>query len=136
MFEDSANGMKGLASDVGNVLNDYNSTVHIKKRDVLAASRAAKERASTDDSTVKPEIDNNSNAQDKADRQNVFHLLAIGVKEGIAEGITNIVGRDITNPILRTTDNINFKSVDQYQIHQLFTIITEGAERPEFSNIW
>ena len=48
--------------NVSNALNDYKSTVHIKNRDVLAASRAAAERASTNDSTVEPEIDNNSNA--------------------------------------------------------------------------
>ena len=26
--------------------------------------------------------------------------------------------------------------MDQFQIHQLFTAITEGAEIPELSNIW
>ena len=51
------------------------------------------------------------------------------------EGITKLVGRDITNPILRTIDNSNFKLVDQYQIHKPFTAITEEAERPESSNI-
>ena len=70
LFEDSANRMKGLASDVRNALNEYKLTVHIKKRDVLAASRAAAKRSSTDN--VEPEIENNSDAQDKADRQNVF----------------------------------------------------------------
>ena len=135
LFEDSADEMKGLSSAVGNALKDYKSTAHIKKRDVLAASRAAAERASIEDSTAEPEINTNSDTQDKADRQNVFRLAEIGVKEGITEGITKIVGRDTTNPILRTTDNSNFKSVDQYQIHQLFTAITEGAERPESSNI-
>ena len=98
---------------------------------MLAASRAAAEHAST----VKPEIANNSDAQDEADWQNVFRLAAIGVKEGIAEEITKIVRRDIKNPILRTMDNIDFNSVDQFQIHQLFPAITEGAERPESSNI-
>ena len=127
--------MKGLASNIKNALNKYKSTIHIKKRDVLAASRAATERASTNDSTFKPEILNNSYAQEKADRQNVICLSAIGVNEGIAEGITNIVGRDITNPILRTTDNSNFKSVDHYQIHQLFTNITEETERTKSTNI-
>ena len=127
--------MKVLVSAVINVLNAYKSTVHVKKRDVLAASRSAAEQASTEDSTVKPEINKNIDAQDEADLQNVFRLAAIGVKEGIAEGITKIVGRDITNPILQTTDNSDFNSVDQYQIHQLFTEITEGAERPESSNI-
>ena len=135
LFKDSANGMKVLVSAVINVLNAYKSTVHVKKRDVLAASRSAAEQASTEDSTVKPEINKNIDAQDEADLQNVFRLAAIGAKEGIAEGITKIVGRDITNPILQTTDNSDFNSVDQYQIHQLFTEITEGAERPESSNI-
>ena len=32
-------------------------------------------------------------------------------------------------------DNRDFMSVDQYQIHQLLTAITEGAERPESTNI-
>ena len=100
LYEDSANGMKGIASDVSNALNDYKSTVHIKKRDVLAEPRAANERASTDNSTVEPEILNNSDAQDEADWQNVFLLAEIGFKEEIAEGITKIVGRDITNPII------------------------------------
>ena len=99
------------------------------------SSRAASKCASTDDITVEPEIANNSNTQDKADRQNVFHLVAIRAKEGITEGITKIAGRDITIPILLTTDNRDFKSVDKFQIHQLFIAITEGAERPESVNI-
>ena len=57
-------------------------------------------------------------------------------KDGIAEGITKIVGRQITNTMLKTTDNSDFKSVDQYQSHQFFTAITEGAERLESTNIW
>ena len=120
--------MKGLTSAVGNALNNYKSTVHIKKRDVLSASRAAAKQTSIKDSMVEPEINTNRDAQDKADCQNVFHLAAIGVKEGIAEVITKIARRDITNPIFQTTKNSDFKSVDQYQIHQLFTTITEGAE--------
>ena len=71
LYEDSADGMKGLASNLSNALNDYKSTAHIKKRDMLAASRAAAERASTNDrtnnSTVEPEITNNRDVQDKVD---------------------------------------------------------------------
>ena len=114
LYKDSDNGMKGLTSNVSNALNKYKSTIHIKSRDILAASRAAAERASTNDSTVEPDIANNSDAQEGADRQNVFQLVAIGVKEGVSEGITKIARRDITNPILRTKDNRNFKSVDEF----------------------
>ena len=81
---------------------------------MLAASRAAANRVSTDYSTADPEITNNSDAQDEADRQNVFRLAAIGIKEGISEGITKIFGKDITNPILQTMEDRDFKSVDQY----------------------
>jgi len=62
-------------------------------------------------------------------------LGAIGVKEGVAAGITKLVGKDITNPILQTMDEISFKSENDYQLHQLITAITEGADRPEATTI-
>ena len=68
-------------------------------------------------------------------RQNVICLAAIGVKEGIVEKITKIVGRDITISIQWKMENRHFKSVDQYQIHQRSTTITKGAEQPELLNI-
>ena len=120
LFEDSSKGMKGLASAVRKAINDKKSTFHIKIRDVLTASRAASERANIEDITVEPEINTNSDDDE-----------AIGVKEGIAEVITKIIGRDITNTILRTTDNNDFKSVNQYQTHQLFTLLQR--ERNELS---
>ena len=46
--------MKGLAIAVRNKLNDYKSTVHIKKQDVLAVSIAASEQTIIDDSTIEP----------------------------------------------------------------------------------
>ena len=76
---------------------------------MFASLRAAAEQASIEDNTVEPEINTNSNARDKADRQNVFRLTAIGVKEGIVVEITKIVGRDITNPILQKTDKNDFR---------------------------
>ena len=68
LSEDSSYRMKGLASDTSNVLNEYKSTINIKKRDVLAASIASADIVGTNDRTVKTEITNTSDAQDKADR--------------------------------------------------------------------
>ena len=79
LLEDSTDGMKGLASTVRNALNAYKSIVHIKKQDLLTASRAAAKRTSIKDSTDESEINTNRDAQDKADLQNVFRLAAIGV---------------------------------------------------------
>ena len=105
--------MKGLVCAVGNALNNCKLWVHIKKGYGLAALRAAARRASIEDSTIELEININRDAQDKADFQNVIRHADIGVKEGIAEVITKIIRRDITNPILRTTDNSDFKLVDK-----------------------
>ena len=59
----------------------------------------------------------------------------IGVKEAVAEGITALVGEGITNPVLWTADGRNFRGVDEYQLHQLYTAIMEGSDRPEATNI-
>jgi hypothetical protein len=136
LFEDSTDGMKGLLSTATNTLTEYKATISIKRKDILKDSKDAAARLSSSSGTmVQPEIATNSNAQEEADRQNTFRLAAIGVKEGVAAGITKIIGKDITNPILHTTDGISFKSVDEYQLHQLVTAITEGAERHEASTI-
>ena len=74
---------------------------------------AAAHLSSSSGRTVQPEITTNSEAHEEADRQNTYRLAAIGVKEGVAAGIATIVGKDITKSILRTTDGISFKSVDE-----------------------
>ena len=128
--------MKGLLSTTKNTLTEYTATISIKHKDILRDSKDAADRLTINSgTTVQPEIAMNSNAQEEADRQNTYRLAAIGVKEEVAEGITKIVGKDITNPILRMSDGISFKSVDGYQLHQLVTAITEGAEWPEATTI-
>jgi hypothetical protein len=113
---------------------DYKAHISIKHKDVLKDSKDAADRLSNS-TTVLPEIATNSNVQEEADRINTYRLAAIGVKEGVAAGITKITGKDITNPILRMVDGISFKSVDDYQLHQLITAITEGMERLEATTI-
>ena len=118
LFEDSTDGMKGLLSTAKITLTDYKAHIIIKHKDVLKDLKDAADRLSSSSSsgtTVQPEIATNSDAQEEADRQNTYRLGAIGVKERVAAGITKLVGKDITNPILQTTDGISFKSVDDYQ---------------------
>ena len=52
--------MKVLGSNISNVLNEYKSMIKINKRDMPAASKAAADLISTDNTTVKPEITKNS----------------------------------------------------------------------------
>ena len=45
----------------------------------------------------------------------------------IATGITALVGEAITNPILCTVDSSDFKTVDDYDLANLFKAISDGA---------
>ena len=62
--------------------------------------------------------------------KNRARLVAIGVKKDISAAITSIVGSHITNPILRTTDGSYFRTVDEYDLHQLISAVKGGAKRP------
>ena len=79
---------------------------------------------------IAPKIITNNDAQDEADRKNMYRLAAIGVKEGVAAGITKLVGADVTNPILRLADGTDFKTIDAYSIASLIKAIIDGADRP------
>ena len=133
-FEETSDGMKGLKDKTPNVLTEMKAGVEVTKAAVLKAPRDKEAAASTSSITVAPEI-GKDDARKEADQQNTFRLAVIGVKEAVAEGITALVGEAITNPVLRTADGSDFCGVDEYQLHQLYTDIMEGADRPEATNI-
>ena len=60
----------------------------------------------------------------------MFRLAAIGAKEGAAAGISKVVGTDITDTTLRTTDGQDFKTVNKYTLYAFMRAVIEGAERP------
>ena len=107
-FEESADGMVRLGSETPNTLTNYKSNVAIKNSGVKRQLIDEAQAASSTINIVAPEITTNSNAQDGADRKNTARLAAIGLKEAIVAAITSIVGAQITNPILRTTDGSDF----------------------------
>ena len=108
LFKELADGMVGLGRKTPDTLTKYKSNVTIKESNVKRQSIAEEQAASSTINTVAPKITTNANTQDEADRQNTARLTAIGVKEAIAAAITLIVGSQITNPILCTTDGSDF----------------------------
>lgn len=139
LFEDSDNGMLGLSYTASNTINSYKANIATKKKDVIATAKAAADKQNDlnkaagnwDSTIVEPEFTSSgTDAQDEADRINTYRLAAIGVKEGIAAGITQLIGKDNTNLILRSADGSRMKSVDEYKLHQLWTAISDGADRP------
>ena len=53
----------------------------------------------------------------------------IGAKEGVVKAITTLVGTNITNSVLQTS-NGDFKSVDNYTLHKVLQAAFENADRP------
>ena len=80
--ENATDGMKGLLSDGANELTDFKANVAIRVPKVKAASIAAAALIST---TAVPHISTNEDAQEEANRQNVFRLACVGAKEQMAK---------------------------------------------------
>ena len=53
----------------------------------------------------------------------------IGAKEGVVEAITTLVGTNITDSVLQTSDS-EFKSVDNYTLHKVLQAAFENANCP------
>ena len=127
--------MVGLGSETPYTLTSYKSNFAIKKSNVTRKSITEAQAAISTINIVVPKITTNADTQDEADRQNTARLATIGVKEAIAATITSIVGAQITNPILRTTDGLDFRTVNEYNLHQLLSAVKGGAKRPSVTAI-
>ena len=91
--------MKGLLSIMTNNCKVKSSKVYIYTS-ILKASKKAADASSTSSKTVTPEITLCADAQEEADHQNMFTKAVIEAKEGSTEGITDLVGSEITDAIL------------------------------------
>ena len=127
-------GMSGLctkSSDVAKITTTSVATIQSVLDEAAAKARAA----STLTHTATPTISTRSDAQEEADRINLLNQAVIGAKEGAAEAITNKVGSDITDTVLKTADGSDFKGVDDYQLEDLLTAVLQGADRPSTTDI-
>jgi hypothetical protein len=95
---------------------------------ILHESRDIAEAQSTAQLPVLPTITAHADAQDEADRINMVNQAVIGAKEGAMEAITEKVGSDITDAILRTADVTNYRSIDDYELHNLVNAAIQGAD--------
>ena len=127
-FKDTDGDMKGLKDETPNVLTKMKAGFAFTKSAVPKASMDKAAATSKLSINVAPEI-GKDDSRKEADQQNTFRLAVIGVKEAVTEGITALVGEAITNPVLWTANSSDFHGVNEYQIHQLYTSIMEGAVR-------
>ena len=45
----------------------------------------------------------------------------MGVKEGATKAITELIGSDITDTVLRAADETDYKGIDKYSLAKLIT---------------
>lgn len=133
---DSDNGMAKLLEDTKNAINSIKSTTVYTADDVLAQSKAeAKKISAAQNITAAPKYNTRADAQEHADRLNVYSQAVVGYKEGVVEALTNAVGSDVLNAALIDVDGTSPKGLDDYKLADLTKLIIEGANRPQASDV-
>ena len=129
-------GLTQLLAQGQNALTKLKSTDMYDAASVLKQSaRDAAALARQSGIDKKPQITTRADAQDEADRRNYAIQAAIGAKEGAAEAITNKVGSDITDSVLRNADGNDNKSVDEYTLYEVLQAAIQGAICPTMTEI-
>lgn len=135
--EQPGKGMALLAEKGPNELTTLKSTDMFTAAQILAASKKEAEALAkkTGMPQEKPAIETRGDAQEEADRKNYAIQATIGAKEGAAEAITEKVGSDITDHVLRNADGNDYKGVDDYTLHDILEAVMAGAIRPNLASV-
>ena len=129
----SGRGMSALAESTTNSLTSIKSTDSVTTDSILAAATTEAIAAAGKPDAIQTKY-TRSEARDEADAQNYSIQATIGTKEGVAEGITQLVGSAITDSVLKNVDG-SPKTVDEYTIALLLQAIRDGSIRPEHQDV-
>jgi hypothetical protein len=132
-----------LGKAMEKLLNNGNNLLTlVKSADAITASymikkaknRADKLTASTS-KTVLPSITSRAEAQEEANQLNVINQLVIGAKEGAVKAITKLVGSDVTNAILWTSNSSNHKSIENFTLFEVMKSAIDGTNQPSTNDV-
>ena len=129
-------GMEKLLNTGDNRLTLVMSTNAITARSMIKEAKLhAKSRSTSTGNTVLPTITAQVEAQEEADHLNVINQAVISVKEGALDAITKLVGSNITNAILRTSNGSNHKGVEDFRLFDVMQAAIDGDNRPSTNNV-
>ena len=124
-------GMKQLLIQTPNLLNSIKSTDNKTPDEILRSAKNQAALLSTSSGQpIEPIIKTRAEAIDEADRINYAYQATIGTKMGVADAITEKVGKDIKDPILRTANGTDYKLVDDWSLRELMEAAISGAINP------
>ena len=134
--DDGLHGMRVLLTGApANSLTTIKATSSATRATVLAASKEATVAISTTLAPVEPYIKTNADAQDEADRQNMYILEVVGAKKGVVAGVTTISGKEITGAVLHSVNSTTIKNVYKYTLHELMQAVIDGTDRPATKDV-
>jgi hypothetical protein len=129
---DARKGMRGLL--IQNTYGPKSNKAVTPEAVLKEAKEAAAMESKATGTTVTPAFTLCSEAKEEADRCNVAAKAMIGVKEGVVEALMALVGTNITNCMLCTSDG-NYKSVDKYTVHEVMQVAYKNADRPPMADV-
>ena len=127
LFKESKDGMVGLGRETLSTLTNFKSNFAIKKSNVKRKSIAEAVAARSATNIIGPQYHNKRqhSGQDRSTEHRT--APAIRVKEATASAITLIIGVPITNAILCKIYGLDFRTVDDYALHQMLRAVKGGA---------
>jgi hypothetical protein len=128
---DPDKSMKELLNGSNDLLMLVKSTDAMTAGSVIkgAKKRADKLTAMTS-KTILLSIIAQTEAQEEAKWLNAINQLVIGAKEGVVEAITKLVGSNVTDAILRTANDSNHKSINEFTLYEVMKVAIDGANQP------
>ena len=121
LLRSTTNGVNPSAISTILSTNAHNIETILTKSAAEAA--ATQQASSTPNVAVLAAITTQPDALDAADRANNLIQSVIRAKEGATNAIVAKVGARVTASVLRTTDGVHLKSVDEYELFQLVNAI-------------
>jgi hypothetical protein len=129
---DAGKGMSGLL--IQNAHGPKSNEAVTPEAVLKEAKEAAAKESKATGITVTLAFTLCSEAQEEANRRNVAAQAMIGAKEGIVKALMALVGNNITNSVLHTSDG-DFKSVDKYTVHEVMQAAYENTGRPPMTEV-
>ncbi len=129
---DAGKGMSGLL--IQHAYGPKSNKAVTPEAVLKEAKEAATKESKATGTTVTPAFTFHSEAQEEADRRNVAAQAIIGAKEGILKVLTALVGTNITDSVLRTSDG-NFKSGDEYTVHEVIQAAYKNSDHPPMRDV-
>ncbi len=61
--------------------------------------------------------------------------MVIGAKKGVVKAINKLVGSDVTDAILRTANDSDHKSINNFTLFEVIKSTIDGADQPSTNDV-